>query len=68
VLVDGKSSAWLSFKEAGRPAVGVDLSLPPREVKEVRLVLDEPASGAAGTVQVQPMARDALVSVRERGC
>jgi hypothetical protein len=68
VLLDGKSSPWLPFVEAQRPAVGIDLSLPPREVKEVRIVFDEPASGEPGVVQVQPMARDAVVSVRERGC
>lgn len=68
VLVDGKSSQWGQFEEAGRPMAGVLLGLPPRQDRVVQVVFDEPADDAAGQVLVQPMARDAQVTVGERGC
>jgi hypothetical protein len=68
VLVDGKSSPWVSFSEAGRPVVGLNVSLPPREVQEITVDFDEPADGGPGTVLAQPMARDAQIDVRERTC
>jgi hypothetical protein len=68
VYVDGKLSQSTPFVEAGRPAVGVLLELPPRQDMDVQITFDEPGNGAEGEVQVQPMYRDAQVSVRDRGC
>lgn len=68
VLVDGEPAQWSPYQEAGRPMAGVLVGLPPRQDREVRVVFTEPADDAAGEVLVQPMARDAQVTVRDRGC
>ena len=61
VEVDGQSSEYWQFVEAGRPAVGYILDLPPREEREVRVLFREPGDDGAGEVLVQPMARGAAV-------
>ena len=68
LFVDGESSEYWEFVEAGRPAVGYILDLPPREEREVRVEFREPADGGPGEVLVQPMARGAAVSVTEQPC
>lgn len=68
VLVDGKSTQWQPFEEAGRPFVGLTLALPARQAKAVKVVFNEPGSGATGQVLVQPMAKDATVTIGERPC
>lgn len=68
VDVDGLSSQFWDFTEAGRPAVGYVLELEPRVEREVRVRFREPADGRPGRVLVQPLARGAKVTVTDRKC
>lgn len=68
VDVDGRSSQFWEFTEAGRPAVGYVLDLEPRVEREVRVRFREPADGGPGEVLVQPLARGAQVTVADRAC
>ncbi len=68
VLVDGKPSPYSPFTEGGRPAVLATFDLPPGQVREMRVDFTEPASGRPGEVLVQPMARDATVTVADQPC
>jgi hypothetical protein len=68
VEVDGESSEYFQFLEAGRPAMGYILELEPGVPVEVAVQFREPASAVPGEVVVQPLARDAAVSVVDRAC
>ena len=68
VEVDGESSNYFDFMEAGRPAVGYVLDLEPRVPREVKVLFREPGDAGPGEVLVQPMARAAAVRVVDRAC
>ncbi len=68
VEVDGESSQYFDFMEAGRPAVGYILDLAPRDAREVTVLFREPGEAGQGEVLVQPMARGAAVTVTDRPC
>ena len=68
VTVDGESFSYWPFTEAGRPAFGELLDLPPREARTVSVTFLEPADDAPGEVLKQPMARGADITVSDKGC
>ena len=68
VNVDGDPTSAFTFVERGRPSAVVTIDLPPRTPTTVTFVLDEQASDEVGRVQVQPLVRDADVSIDDVPC
>jgi len=68
VNVDGRPVSSFVFTEQGRGSAVVEIALPAREPVTLTFILDEPADDAPGQVQLQPLAREAAVTIRDETC
>lgn len=68
VSVDGQPVRNPAFVEQDRPAIAVDLTLPPRQPRRIEVEFSEPASDGPGIVEVQPLAHEQVTTVVEKPC
>lgn len=68
VQVDGKSVDYTEFGQQGRPAVLLDVRLPPRQTRTVDVRISEPASSVPAEVTVQPLNRDQNTVIQDGPC
>ncbi|HYO17045.1 MAG TPA: hypothetical protein VES02_00055, partial [Dermatophilaceae bacterium] len=68
VTVDGESSSYITFREQDRPAVLLDLDLPPREVRTVTVEFSEPAADGPGSAPQQPLGSEQVTTIVDGDC
>ncbi len=68
VRVAGKSVSWQQFVEQGRESAVLGVTLRPRENVPVQVRFTEPTGDGAGSVIVQPLAREQLTGTSEMAC
>lgn len=68
VSVDGETVDYLPFLEQARPAVLVQVELPPRDQRTLTVEFTEPAADGPGTAPEQPLANPQVTTIRDEVC